>query len=166
MPPAHARDENKIVKMSPMRFRHHIYPLICLFIASGFFSTVLACDIDSDCGAGGTCIKREKRARGVCYGGLDNTHTDTTPRKENRDLQTAQPQAISPPAKKPDDGDAPIFGEEGYSEPSTNPRIIDRLDLPERTSGACITSTDCAGGQECIYRDPMLGHGTCEQPPN
>ena len=28
-----------------------------------------ACDVDSDCGAGGTCIKREKRARGVCYGG-------------------------------------------------------------------------------------------------
>jgi hypothetical protein len=28
-----------------------------------------ACEIDSDCGAGGTCIKREKRAGGVCYGG-------------------------------------------------------------------------------------------------
>ncbi len=31
--------------------------------------TVMACDVDSDCGPGGTCIKREKRARGVCYGG-------------------------------------------------------------------------------------------------
>lgn len=29
---------------------------------------VLACDVDADCGPGGTCIKREKRARGVCYG--------------------------------------------------------------------------------------------------
>jgi len=28
-----------------------------------------ACDVDSDCGVGGTCIKREKRARGICYGG-------------------------------------------------------------------------------------------------
>ena len=28
---------------------------------------VSACDADSDCGVGGICIKREKRARGVCY---------------------------------------------------------------------------------------------------
>ena len=28
-----------------------------------------ACDVDSDCGPGGICIKREKRASGVCYGG-------------------------------------------------------------------------------------------------
>lgn len=27
-----------------------------------------ACDVDADCGPGGTCIKREKRASGVCYG--------------------------------------------------------------------------------------------------
>lgn len=33
---------------------------------------LIACDVDSDCGAGGTCIKREKRARGVCYGGGDD----------------------------------------------------------------------------------------------
>ena len=28
-----------------------------------------ACEMDGDCGPGGLCIKREKRARGVCYGG-------------------------------------------------------------------------------------------------
>jgi hypothetical protein len=28
---------------------------------------VTACDVDRDCGSGGTCIKQEKRARGVCF---------------------------------------------------------------------------------------------------
>lgn len=37
-----------------------------------------ACDIDDDCGAGGTCIKREKRARGVCYGGGAAGSPETT----------------------------------------------------------------------------------------
>lgn len=40
--------------------------LLALALTGG---ETLACDIDADCGAGGTCIKREKRARGVCYGG-------------------------------------------------------------------------------------------------
>ena len=41
---------------------------------------VYACDVDADCGAGGTCIKREKRARGVCYGGdLNATEEAATP---------------------------------------------------------------------------------------
>ncbi|MGR9089045.1 MAG: hypothetical protein ACU85U_00530 [Gammaproteobacteria bacterium] len=38
---------------------------------------VNACDVDADCGAGGTCIKREKRARGVCYGGNFNETRET-----------------------------------------------------------------------------------------
>lgn len=42
---------------------------------------LLACDSDTDCGAGGTCIKREKRARGVCYGG-DPSHEDPAPSPE------------------------------------------------------------------------------------
>mgnify|MGYP003679851761 FL=1 len=40
--------------------------VLVLMLASGY---TYACDVDADCGAGGTCIKREKRARGVCYGG-------------------------------------------------------------------------------------------------
>ena len=39
---------------------------VVFVLASG---NTYACDVDADCGAGGTCIKREKRARGVCYGG-------------------------------------------------------------------------------------------------
>lgn len=51
--------------------------LLALALASG---GVNACDVDADCGAGGTCIKREKRARGVCYGGNpDEPGHATTP---------------------------------------------------------------------------------------
>jgi len=42
---------------------------LVLVVAIGCWSACPACDVDSDCGTGGTCIKREKRARGVCYGG-------------------------------------------------------------------------------------------------
>lgn len=42
--------------------------LLLSFVYAG---DVPACEIDSDCGVGGTCIKREKRARGVCYGGRE-----------------------------------------------------------------------------------------------
>lgn len=39
------------------------------FVISIYCPSTAACDSDADCGQGGTCIKREKRARGVCYGG-------------------------------------------------------------------------------------------------
>ena len=42
------------------------------------FVTVQACENDQDCGVGGTCIKREKRARGVCYGGEPAPQNPTT----------------------------------------------------------------------------------------
>ena len=135
-------------------------PLILAILA--FNPALFACDTDAECGAGGTCIKREKRARGVCYGGTNSS----APNSELSDpaaapVISAPIDQSSPPSTS---GDAPVFGEEGYVEPSAPPRLIDRLDVPERTIGACITSTDCAGGQECVYRDPMLGHGSCESP--
>jgi hypothetical protein len=40
-------------------------------------STLYACDADDNCGPGGTCIKREKRARGVCYGASPSVKEDT-----------------------------------------------------------------------------------------
>ncbi len=43
--------------------------ITCVLAALLSPGQLLACDRDSDCGAGGTCIKREKRGRGVCYGG-------------------------------------------------------------------------------------------------
>lgn len=143
----------------------YIIRLTLALAVAGFAPHAIACDTDADCGSGGTCIKREKRARGVCYGGgasrtdapepAPNPHPTETPILAPQDRSSMSPS-----------GDAPIFGEEGYIEPSAAPSIIDRLDVPERSQGACITSTDCAGGQECIYRDPMLGHGICDTPPN
>jgi len=44
-------------------------------------NTSFACDTDSECGVGGTCIKREKRGRGVCYGGDLNQAAPDTPQQ-------------------------------------------------------------------------------------
>ena len=43
--------------------------VIALLLTGLGSGSLPACDVDSDCGSEGTCIKREKRARGVCYGG-------------------------------------------------------------------------------------------------
>lgn len=51
-------------------------------------STTFACDVDDDCGAGGLCIKREKRARGVCYGGSPS-------QPEPADTESFDPLSIS-----------------------------------------------------------------------
>ena len=124
-----------------------------------------ACDTDAECGEGGTCIKREKRARGVCYGGRLGPATEPM---ETFEL-AAEPTSVTPAENVSNashtDGDVPIYGEEGYVEPTAPARRIDRLDIPDRTDSTCVTSTDCSGGQECVYRDPMLGHGECEAPP-
>lgn len=137
-----------------------------------FAGQAFACDTDAECGTGGTCIKREKRARGVCYGGNLGAADDTqpTPQLNSRQTELSLQPSTESSTKQPTNlsnatGDLPIYGEEGYVEPSAQPRMIDRLDVPERTDSACVTSTDCSGGQECIYRDPMLGHGLCEAPP-
>ncbi|MEM7466387.1 MAG: hypothetical protein AAF387_05820 [Pseudomonadota bacterium] len=137
--------------------------LVCftalLFCCSS--SVAFGCDSDAECGAGGTCVKREKRARGVCFGGgkTDQQNHSEPPSKQLTETPPTEP-SLSP------SGDAPIFGEEGYVEPSAPPRLIDRLDIQDADSSACIATSDCGGGQECVYRDPMLGHGTCEAPPS
>ena len=139
--------------------------LIIMIVLGLIGLNVYACDSDADCGVGGTCIKREKRGRGVCYGGRGSLpETSELKQRPDPNNESATP-TNDGPALSPS-GDAPIFGEEGYVEPTASPKIIDRLDISGGDQGACITSTDCAGGLECIYRDPMLGHGSCEQPPN
>ncbi len=40
-----------------------------LALVCAWSEPLVACDTDAECGVGGVCIKREKRARGVCYGG-------------------------------------------------------------------------------------------------
>jgi hypothetical protein len=51
--------------------------LVFLLTSVFFITDLYACDVDSDCGPGGTCIKREKRASGVCYGGGASKKTET-----------------------------------------------------------------------------------------
>ncbi len=54
------------------------FPAIVLaLVFAGVSMPLPACDTDADCGPGGTCIKREKRARGVCYGG--NADAESAP---------------------------------------------------------------------------------------
>lgn len=137
----------------------HLMRLFLLIILFSFNSTtVFACDVDADCGAGGTCIKREKRARGVCFGGRQ---AEAVGEQETSPKPTTVP---IPQASPPSSDDAPIYGEEGYVEAAPQQRLIDRLETASETPNACMTSTDCAGGQDCVYRDPMLGHGLCEIP--
>jgi hypothetical protein len=50
-------------------------PIVLILALTG--GPAHACDVDADCGAGGTCIKREKRARGVCYGGNPGASPET-----------------------------------------------------------------------------------------
>jgi hypothetical protein len=54
--------------------------LVLVLVATS--ADLSACDADSDCGPGATCIKREKRARGVCYGGAPS-HGEAAPAPES-----------------------------------------------------------------------------------
>lgn len=68
--------------------------VLALALVSG---GVNACDVDADCGAGGTCIKREKRARGVCYGG----NLSASPDAATPPLNVVDP--LSTPTNRPAD---------------------------------------------------------------
>lgn len=101
---------------------------------------VFACDSDSECGVGGTCIKRERRARGVCYGG-DLSKSETP----------AAPTAIAEPEfATPGPGGAPMPGM-GLFGPLANPS--------ERPANACIVTQECPAGMDCVITGP--GGGTC-----
>lgn len=71
-------------------------PLLLILLLAALATGAHACDVDSDCGAGGTCIKREKRARGVCYGGNPDQQAESAP---------AQPTVVDPlsmPTQRPE----------------------------------------------------------------
>jgi hypothetical protein len=70
---------------------------IVLALALALFGDCLACDVDSDCGAGGTCIKREKRARGVCYGGNPDQEAPPAPAPDPTFFDP-----LSTPTERPD----------------------------------------------------------------
>ncbi len=112
---------------------------ICILLVAllGLCPPVLACDTDAECGVGGTCIKREKRARGVCYGG------------SRKAVEPEAPQFSAPPS----------YGG-GYSgdqrqqlmEFMGDPDQLIREQLPGREiGGKCTINNDCPAGFDCVH---------------
>ena len=117
-----------------------------VLLVSIFLSSLLvpgparACDNDNECGVGGTCIKRERRASGVCYGGdLSKSEVPAAP-------TTGSEPEFSAPGP---DG-APIPGM-GLFDPLVNPS--------ERPANACVVTQECPAGMDCVIMGP--GWGTC-----
>ncbi len=105
--------------------------LLCLLL--GLATPAAACDSDADCGPGGTCIKREKRARGVCYGRQDG----------------APQQAEVPPGAAPQT----VTGERRERAKAWlgDPDALLEEHLPGRETGAsCMVTQDCPAGFECV----------------
>ncbi len=97
-----------------------------------------ACETDADCRVGGICIKREKRAHGVCYGGAprDATSKDETPSLPEHEV----------PNK-------PVTGErrEHAKEWLGDPEQMLKDNLPGKAiGGTCMVSQDCPAGQDCV----------------
>jgi len=101
----------------------------------------IACDNDNECG-GGVCIKRERRAHGVCYGG---NLAKTVARAR---ATTPQPGLVEPISGH--GINAPIPGV-GLFNPLANPA--------KRPANACVVTQDCRGGMDCVITGS--GWGTC-----
>jgi len=98
-----------------------------------------ACDTDADCGVGGTCIKREKRASGVCYGG-----SRTAP-------------AAAAPHAADDSGDdvtlKPVTGQRRENAKAWlgDPDQMIKDNLPgKEVGGTCMVTQDCPVGFDCV----------------
>lgn len=110
---------------------------VTLAVATAWPVPATACDSDADCG-GGTCIKREKRASGVCYG-------------ERRD-DPAVPDTAMP---------------DGYGA-ATEPGAVDIPDyvgnreaIREKLTPSgiqCMVTQQCPAGLECVI---IEFQGTC-----
>lgn len=113
--------------------KNTVMTLTALFAVVAVALPAQACDSDSDCGLGGTCIKREKRAGGVCYGGQASGNT--------------------PPETKAPDAPAPVAGElrERATQWLGDPEALIRENLPDsELGGTCMVTQDCAAGFECV----------------
>ena len=97
-----------------------------------------ACDSDADCRVGGTCIKREKRARGVCYGGAPRggASTEAAPAQPTVELQT-----------KPVTGERREHAKAWLGDPEQ--MIKDNLPGKE-VGGICMVTQDCPSGFDCV----------------
>ena len=97
----------------------------------------LACDTDAECGVGGTCIKREKRARGVCYGGSWDA------------VAPEAPQIGTPPSYS---GQVSGDQRQQLMEFMGDPDQLIREQLPGREiGGICMVNTDCPAGFDCVH---------------
>ena len=131
--------------------------IIIAWLLAALFAPVqlLACDRDSDCGAGGTCIKREKRGRGVCYGGdysrSDKPDAPAPGRHDTSHFDNTDTQASS-------NGDMPHYDHPDGIVPQHG--MFNSLINPgERPEGACIVTQECPAGMECVIASP--GGGRC-----
>ncbi len=101
-----------------------------------------ACDGDADCGAGGTCIKREKRASGVCYGG-----SRSAPAAAEAPLDEAtSEETIDVPIK-------PVTGERRENAKAWlgDPDQMIKDNLPgKEVGGTCMVTQDCPAGFDCV----------------
>ena len=86
-------------------------------------TSTIACDQDEDCGVG-VCIKREKRAQGICYGLEPN-------QKQKNKLESPREKAIG------------LMGD---------PNKMLKEHFPGKKIGKiCIVTTDCNKGQDCVH---------------
>ena len=90
-----------------------------------------ACEVDADCPGGGTCIKREKRASGVCYG-------------RSNELPQAPAAAVVP---RPVEGVRRERATEFLGDPEQN--IKDHFPGKE-VGAACMVDQDCPAGLLCV----------------
>ena len=114
--------------------------LLCVSAAAA------ACKHDADCGPGGTCIKRERNASGVCYGRAPHG-ADEQPPAANLPQDGANGE--EPPAVAP----RPVQGERREHAKALlgDPDAMIREHLPGReVGGTCIVTQDCASGFECV----------------
>lgn len=97
-----------------------------------------ACDNDADCGVAGTCIKREKGARGVCYGGAP------------RGAASDEPAPAQPPVDTPSKA---VTGErrERAKQWLGDPQQMIKDNLPGKEVGSvCMVTQDCPAGFDCV----------------
>lgn len=97
-----------------------------------------ACDNDADCGVAGICIKREKRARGVCYGGAP------------RGAASDEPTSAQPPVDTPSKA---VTGErrERAKQWLGDPEQMIKDNLPGKEVGSvCMVTQDCPAGFDCV----------------
>lgn len=102
-----------------------------------FNAAVWACTTDADCGAGGTCIKREKRAGGVCYGGA----------------RAAAPAAAAASDAMVDVPIKPVTGERRENAKAWlgDPDQMLKEHLPgKEVGGTCMVTQDCPSGFDCV----------------